>query len=73
MKQVAKKTLHGNKSNYERMKVIARADATKRGCSVQEPVYLVIPEHYKIFKKKIDINDDTTDLLQRNMPDLYLN
>ena len=52
MKQVARETIARNKSDYEKMKAIARAYATKRECSVQEAVYLVIPELWlrKIFQ-----------------------
>ena len=32
-----------NKSHYEKIKAIARAYATKRECSVQEAMYLVMP------------------------------
>ena len=38
MKQAAKETLNGNKSDYEKMKIIARAYALKREFSVQEAV-----------------------------------
>ena len=60
MKQTAKEELSGNKSHYEKMKAIARAYATKRECSVQEAVYLVIPELWlrKIFPKVIFLNSN---------------
>ena len=38
MKQAVKDPIIEKKSDFERMKAIARAYATKRGCSVQEPV-----------------------------------
>ena len=62
-KQAAKEALSGNKSHYEKMKAIARTYATKRECSVQEAVYLVMPELWlrKIFPKVIFLN--------RNLPD----
>ena len=44
MKQAVKDAINGKKSDFERMKAIARAYATKRECSVQEAVYLVMPE-----------------------------
>ena len=88
MKQAAREALVGNKSDYEKMKAIARA-------YVQEAVYLVMPElwfHkifpaviflssnmpekcYKIFKKKDEIDelpDDSTDIFQRYMLDRYI-
>ena len=42
MKQAVKDAGNGKKSDFERMKAIARAYATK--CSVQEAVHLVMPE-----------------------------
>ena len=61
--QAAKEALSGNKSYYEKMKAIAHAYAIKRECSVQEAVYLVMPELWlrKIFPKVIFLN--------RNLPD----
>ena len=44
MKQAAKEAFNSNKTNLEQMKSIARAYATKRECSVQEAVYLLLPE-----------------------------
>ena len=44
MKQAAKEALNTNKPNIEQMRSIARAYATKKECSVQEAVYLVMPE-----------------------------
>ena len=43
MKQAAEEALNGNKSEFETMKNIAKAYATKRECSVQEAVYHVLP------------------------------
>ena len=43
-KQAAKEALSGNKSHYEKSKATAHAYATKRECSVQEAMYLVMPE-----------------------------
>ena len=40
MKQAAKEALKGNKSDYEKMKAIAKAYITKRECSAQKAVYL---------------------------------
>ena len=42
MKQTVKFDVNGKKSDFERMKTIHRPYATKRECSVQEAVYLVI-------------------------------
>ena len=81
MKQAARVTLAGNKSDYEKMK-------TKRECSVHKAVYLVMPglwfhkqfpaiiflksympgKRYKTFKKKDDIDelpDDSTDMFYK--------
>ena len=44
MKQAAKEALSSNKTNIQQMKSIARAYNTKRECSVQEAVYLLMPE-----------------------------
>ena len=44
MKQAAKEAFDSNKTNIEQMRSIARAYATKRACSVQEAVYLLISE-----------------------------
>ena len=44
MKQAAKEALNTNKTNIEQMRSISRAYQTKRECSVQEAVYLVMPE-----------------------------
>ena len=63
MKQVAKEALNVNKSHYEKMKAIARTYAVKRKCSVQEAVYLVMPELWlrKIFPKVIFLNSNLPD------------
>ena len=44
MKQDAEDACNMNKNNFEQMKSIARAYATRRECSVQEAVYHVMPE-----------------------------
>lgn len=45
MKQAAKEALIRNKSDYEKMKSIANARATKRKCSVkEEAVYFLVLE-----------------------------
>lgn len=44
MKQAARDTIAGNKSDHEKMKAIARTYTTKREGFVQEAVYLVIFE-----------------------------
>ena len=60
MKQAAREALAGNKSDCEKMKAIARAYATKRECSVQEAVYLVMPELLlrKMFPAVIFLNSN---------------
>ena len=44
MKQAAKEAVNLNKTNFEQIKSVARAYATKRECSIQEAVYLLLPE-----------------------------
>ena len=44
MKQAAKEAFQSNKTNIEQMRSVARAYATKRECSVQEAVYILMPE-----------------------------
>ena len=60
MKQAAREALAGNKSDYGKIKAMARAYATKRECSVQEGVYLVMPELWlrKIFPVVIFLNSN---------------
>ena len=67
MKQAAIEALAGNKSDYKKMKAIARAYATKRECSVQEAVYLVIPELWlrKIFPAVIFLNSNIPEKLYK--------
>ena len=63
IKQATRETLAGNKFDYEKMKAIVRAYATKRECSVQEAVYLVMPELWlrKIFPTVIFLNINMTE------------
>ena len=60
MKQVAKETLLGNKSDYEKMKIIARAYTTRRKNSVREAVYLLMPVFWscKIFPRVFFLNSN---------------
>ena len=44
MKQAVKEALNSNKTSVEQMRSIARAYAMKRECSVQEAVYILMPE-----------------------------
>ena len=44
MKQATKEVFNSNKTNIEQMRSIARVYATKRECSVQEAVYLLMSE-----------------------------
>ena len=63
MKQAAKEALSRNKLHYEKIKSIFRRYATKRECSFQEEVYLVMPELWlrKIFPKVIFFNSNLPD------------
>ena len=53
LKQAVKDVINGKKSDFERMKAIAWVYPTKRECSFQEAVYLVMPEFWlrKTFPK----------------------
>ena len=44
MKQAVKEAFKSNKNNIEQMRSVARAYATKRECSVQEAVYILMSE-----------------------------
>ena len=44
MKQAGKKSSAPGKSNFEKMRAVARAYSTKRESSVQESLYLLMPE-----------------------------
>ena len=44
MKQAAKEASVSGTSNFEKMRAVTRTYSTKRECSVQEAVYLVMPE-----------------------------
>ncbi|XP_057316777.1 uncharacterized protein LOC130657796 [Hydractinia symbiolongicarpus] len=58
MKQAAKEAFNSNKSYTEQMKLIAKVFTTKRECSVQEAVYLIMPELWlrKTFPKVVFAN-----------------
>ena len=60
IKQAVKDVINGEKSDFEKMKVNARAYATKRKYSVQEAVYLVMPELWlrKTFLKVMFLNSN---------------
>ena len=60
MKQAAKEAYQSGKSALEKMKATARAYSTKKKCSVQEAVHLVILElwHRKMFPKVIFLISD---------------
>ena len=45
MKQAAKEASVSGKSNFEKMRAVARAYSTNRKCSVQEAVYLIMPDY----------------------------
>ena len=63
MKQAAKEALSGNKLHYENIKAIARIYATKMECSVQEAMYLFMPQLWlrKIFPKEVFLNSHLPD------------
>ena len=44
MKEADKDAFNRGVSDHEKMKAIAKAYTTKRECSVQEAVYLLMPE-----------------------------
>ena len=44
MKQAAKEALNASKTEFEIMKVIAKAYSTKGECSVQDALYHILPE-----------------------------
>ena len=48
-KQAAKEALNTNKTNIEQIRSISRALQAKRECSMQEAVYLVMPELWRSF------------------------
>ena len=57
-KQVAKDACNLNKNNFEQMKSIARAYATKRECSVQEAVTKMLTRRFvrqSVIYRRIDI------------------
>ena len=60
MKQTAKEALKENKSDYGKMKAIAKTYITKRECSAQEAVYLIMPEIWwrKVFPRVIFLNSN---------------
>ena len=60
MEQAAKEASLSGKSNFKKMKAVARANSTKRECSVQEAVYLVMPELWlrQTFPKVIFLNSN---------------
>ena len=60
MKQTAKEALKENKSDYAKMKAIAKTCITKRECSAQEAVYIIMPEIWwrKVFPRVIFLNSN---------------
>ena len=60
MKQAAKEASVSGKSNFAKMRAVARAYSAKRECSVQEAVYLVMPQLWltKTFPKVIFLNSN---------------
>ena len=67
MKQTAKEASLSGKSNFEKTKAVARSYSTKRECSVQEAVYLVMPELWlqQTFPKMIFLNSNIPEKLYR--------
>ena len=60
MKEAAKDAFNRGVSDYEKMKAIAKAYTTNRKCSVQEAVYLIMPELWlrKTFPKVMLLNSN---------------
>ena len=60
MKQTTKEALKENKSDYGKMKAIAKTYITKRECSAQEAVYLIMPKIWwrKVFPRVIFLNSN---------------
>lgn len=60
MKQAVKESAQNNLDNYQKMKNVAHAYATKRECSVQEAVYHLMPELWlrKIFPGVVYANSN---------------
>ena len=60
MKEAVKDAINGKKSDFERIKAIARVHTTKREGSVQEAVYLVMPVLWlrKTFPKVLFLNSN---------------
>ena len=60
MKEEAKDAFNRGVSYYEKMKAIAKAYTTKRECSVQEAVYLIMPELWlrETFPKAMFLNSN---------------
>ena len=63
MKQTGKEALVSSKSDYEKMKATAKAYRTKRKCSVQEEVCLVMPELWlrRIFPRVLFLNSNLSE------------
>ena len=60
MKQAVKETGMSGNTELEKMRAVAKAYSRKRRCSVQEAVYLLMPELWlrKIFPKVIFLNNN---------------
>ena len=60
MKQTTKEALKENKSDYGKIKAIAKTYITKRECSAQEAVYLIMPKIWwrKVFPRVIFLNSN---------------
>ena len=60
MKKAVEDEINGKKSHFERMKAISRAYVTKRECSVQEAIYVVMPNLglRKTFPKVLFLNSN---------------
>ena len=58
MKQAAKEAVMSGKTELEKMRAVAKAYSKKRECSVQEAVYLLMPELWlwKTFSQVIFLN-----------------
>ena len=60
MNQVVREAFISGKSDFAKMKAIAKAYASKRECSVQEAVYSLMPELWlrKVFPRVIFLNSN---------------
>ena len=67
MKQAAKEAFFSGKTELEKMRAVAKTYSKKRECSVQETVYLLMPELWlrKTFPKVIFLNSNVPEKCYR--------